>query len=117
MINILKIFIKKYSLKRKILNIVHDIKAEVKAHCNQRFWINWYGAYEIDPKNLAIWVCVKTDKTKLKLTSNTELKTRINYLFIKYDYPIHERSGVQVDFESQETVDRESHGNWYQHFK
>ncbi len=89
----------------------------VKPHCDERFWIDWYGAYEIDPKNLAIWICVKTDKTKLKLASDTQLKTRLNHLFIKYDYPIQARSLIQVGFESQETVNRESHGNWYHHFK
>ena len=117
MINILKIFVPKNSLKRKIFDIVDDIKAEVKPYCDERFWIDWYGAYEIDPKNLAIWVCVKTDKTKLKLESNSELNTRLNQLFIKHDYPIQARSLVQVGFESQETVNRESHGNWYNHFK
>jgi len=117
MINIFKFLTPGNSLKRKILNIINDIKADVKVYCDERFWIDWYGAYEIDPKNLSIWVCVKTDKTKLKLESNTELKTKINQLFIKYDYPTQVRSLVQIGFESQETVDRESHGNWYHHFK
>ena len=117
MISLLKFLIPNNSLKRKILNIVDDIKREVKPYCNERFWIDWYGTYEIDPKNLAIWVCVKTDQTKQKLTSNRELETKITDLLTKYDYPQQARSSVSIGFESQETVDRESGGDWYLHFK
>ena len=117
MINILKIFSSKKSLKNKILNIVDDIKGLVKPYCDEEFWIDWYGAYEIDPKYLVIWICVQTDKTKLQLISDNELKAKINYLLVKYDYPEKVRSLVQIGFESEETVKRESNGNWYNHFK
>ena len=117
MINILKFFIPKNSLKRKILDIVDDIKTEVKPYCDEPFWINWYGAYEIDPKNLVIWICVKTDKTKFRLASNSKLKTKINQLLTKHNYPIQQNSLVQIGFVSEETVARESNGNWYHHFK
>lgn len=104
-------------LKTKILNLIKDIKKEVKSCCNEPFWINWYGAYKIDPKYLVIWVCVETDETKLKLSSNKELRTQIANLLLKHDYPAQARELIHIGFESEETVKRESNGNWYNHFK
>ena len=117
MINILKIFCKKDPLKTKILNIVKDIKKEVKPYCNEPFWIDWHGAYKIDPKYLAINVCTQTDKAKLELSSNDKLKNKITNLLAKHSYPVQARPLIHIGFESEETVKRESNGNWYQHFK
>ena len=36
---------------------------------------------------------------------------------MKHDYPADAQNNVHIGFESQETVDRESDGNWYLHFK
>jgi hypothetical protein len=105
------------SLKAKILNIVSDIKKEVKPYCDEPFSIDWYGAYYIDPKHLVIWVCIETDETKLKLSSNKELRAKITNLLAKHNYPIQARSLIHIGFESEETVKRESKGNWYHHFK
>ena len=112
-----KFFNSKNLLKTKVASIVHDIEGEIRLCCDEKFWINHYGEYEIDPKLLTIWICVKTDKAKLNLSSNKELKIRITSLLIKHDYPEQARSSVYVGFESQETVDRESGGDWYLHFK
>jgi len=38
-------------------------------------------------------------------------------LLKKHNYPIYALQFVYIGFESQETVDRESNGNWYHHFK
>lgn len=104
-------------MKRKILNIIDDTKIVIQSLCKEKFWIDWYGAYEIDAKNLVIWICVETDATKLRLESDRELIIRLKELLTKYDYPEEARSSVHIGFESQETVDRESNGSWYEHFK
>jgi len=114
---LLKNLFKRDSLKTKILNIVGDVKKWVKRYCKEPFWIDWYGAYKIDPRYLTIWVCVKTDKTKLELSSNKELMAKMVNLLAKHNYPIQARPLVHIGFESEETVKRESKGNWYQHFK
>ena len=104
-------------MKRKILDIVDNIKIIIQSFCKEKFWINWYGAYDVDPQNLVIWICVQTDNTKFKLESNPELNTQLRDILSKYNYPVHARSAVHIGFESQETIDREANGNWYEHFK
>lgn len=115
--SIFKIFYPKKSMKRKILDIKEAIEKLISPICNERFFIDWYGAYEIDPKYLVFWICVKSDKMKLSLKSNTALIKELRGLLIKHNYPEQARQFVSIDFESQETVDRESKGNWHQHFK
>jgi len=117
MINILKIFHSSKSMKRKILDIVSDIKSVILSICSEKFWIDWYGAYDIDPKKLVIWICVESDEVKLKLESNSELNKKLSEILVKHDYPEQAIPFVHIGFESQETVDRVSKGNWYHHFK
>lgn len=105
------------SLKRKILEIKEDLRLRVSQICNEKLWIDWYGAYEIDPKYLVFWVCVETDKMKFKLKSDIQLLSELRQFLIKHNYPIESVESVIIDIESQETVNRESDGNWYQHFK
>lgn len=107
----------KNSIKSKIYRIKKDTKKIIKAKCNEKFWIYSYGAYEIDPKHLVIWICVQTDKMKNELAVNSEVNESLRLLLEKNNYPDESRNSVFIGFESQETVDRESDGNWYHHFK
>jgi len=115
--NFLRLFYPKRSVKRKILGIKGEIQKITSQYCNEEFWIHWYGAYKIDPKNLVFWICVTSDLMKQNLVSNPQLMIRLRALLVKYDYPENARQSVAIDFESQETVDRESNGSWYVHFK
>ena len=115
--NLTKLFYSKRSMKRKILDIKEDIEKLVSKYCKEKFWIDWYGAYDIDPKHLVFWVCVQTDKMKLALKSNFELINGLGNLLVKHSYAEQARQSVFIDFELQETVDKESNGSWYQHFK
>ena len=115
--NVFKLFYSNGSMKRKILNIKEDMGKIVSEYCNEKFWVDWYGAYEIDPRHLVFWICVNSDAMKLNLKSNSELVTKLRGLLLKYNYPENARPSVTIDFESQETVDRESNGNRYHHFK
>jgi hypothetical protein len=104
-------------MKRKLLDTVDEMKSLIKFHSNAKFWVDWYGAYEIDPKHLVIWICVETDELKHSLSSNPELLESLKATLIKFDYPQEARPFVHIGFESQETVNRESGGSWYTHFK
>lgn len=114
---IFNIFQSKNSLKRKIKTIENEIKKIVSIVCNEKLSLYWYGAYEIDPKHLVFWVCVDTDKMKRQLETNENLNNQLRDLLVKYEYPEEAISSVHIGFESQETVDRESKGDWYLHFK
>lgn len=115
--SILKRFYSVKSTKRRILNILDDIRTIIKSVYGQKFWIDWYGAYEIDPRYLVIWICVESDNAKLKLESDKELSNRLREILVKHDYPREAISSVHIGFESQETVNRESNGDWHKHFK
>lgn len=104
-------------MKDIISRIVKDIKSLVNPICEEKFWVEWYGAYDIDPKNLVFWICVQTDKTKKRFESDPNLSNNIRPLFENYNYPDQAREHVYIGFESQETVNRESNGDWYLHFK
>ncbi len=105
------------TLKGKIIRIEHDIKEIVLKRGVGDFWLWRFGVYNINPKHLAIWVCVKDDITKENLKSDIELIPNIKNLFYKHGYPSEAVEEVYVGIESQETVDRQSKGNWYLHLK
>jgi hypothetical protein len=100
-----------------VLDIKDHITQIIKRSCSEKFFIYWYGAYDLDPKYLVYWVCVKTDNMKAKLESDRDLNSELRQLLEAHEYPIEAREFVHLGFESQETVDKKSGGNWYQHFK
>ena len=104
-------------VKRKILDIKSDMGKIIQPVCTERFLIDWYGAYDIDPKHLVYWICVQSDKVKNKLIANVELMVTLRALLEKHQYPAESQKFVHIGFESQETVNRESKGNWYYYFK
>jgi hypothetical protein len=106
-----------FDLKNKILKIKSDIKKLIAANCHERYRVDWYGAYHIHPKYLVFWICVETDEMKIKLSEMPDLHSQLRDLLISNDYPIDARESVSIGFESQETVDRESNGNSFHHFK
>jgi hypothetical protein len=115
--NTIKKIYSKIILKRKILKIKSEMKKIITSLCKENFWIDWYGAYEINPKNLVYWICVESDNKKNLLKSNIELQKDLKDLLAKQNYPCDAIKYVQINIESQETVDRESGGSWYYHFK
>ena len=115
--SIFKYIYSKDSLKRKILDIKDEMRKIVSKVCAENVRVDWFGAYDIDQKHLAFWICVQTDVVKEKLIANKGLYLKLRDLLDKYDYPLEARKSVFIGFESQETVDRESNGNWYQHYK
>jgi hypothetical protein len=93
------------------------ITDEMGRHAKEKFWVTHYGANNIHPKHLVYWIVVGSDYEKHRLEADSGLMAVLRSLLMKYDYPIEGRDGVHIGFESQETVDRESNGNFYHHWK
>ncbi|WP_029272583.1 hypothetical protein [Flavobacterium sp. KJJ] len=114
---IFNFFKSKKTLEIKVIKIKKDIEAIVSEVCSENFSVLKYGAYEINPKYLVYWICVNTDEVRNKLSNDKILKETLRNVIINAEYPIEAVNDVFVGFESQETVDRESNGDWYLHFK
>lgn len=76
-----------------------------------------YGALDIDPGYLAIWIIVNTDADKAALNHNQAMLDSFKRRLVENGYPSRALPSIHIGAESQETIDRESQGNWYYHFK
>ena len=110
-------FTRNTPIKKAISKSKRDIKQLIHRYCDEKFWIDSYGAVDIDPKHLVIWICVQSDRMKDRLAVEPDLPNEIRSILIKNNYPHQSVDEVYIGIESQETVDRESDGDWYLHFK
>lgn len=106
----------KIFLKLKIWRIESNLKRLVTDNGLKPF-IWSFGVYFIDPKNLVFVIGVPTDEDKHQLRANTKFMDEVKSLLVKHNWPEAARPYVTFDIESQETVDRENNGNWWQHYK
>ncbi len=103
-------------LKWKIWRIEAGIKSLL--HKNEIKPFVWsFGAYYIDAKHMVFVVGVPLDSEKDKLKVDSEFQNDLRALLDKYNWPIKARNHVAFKIESEETVDRESEGNWWYHYK
>jgi hypothetical protein len=107
----------KSELKEKITLAEQKIKAFAAQYSAEPVQVFSYGAYDIDPKHLVFWVSVQSDAMKIILQETIEWKQELSRILKSVEYPEAGISGVHIGVESQESVDRESAGNWWHHFK
>ena len=105
------------TLNQKIDTIEDEIKTIIDRIVTEKFWIIRYGATDIDPEHLVYWICVKSDAEKSMLENNQDLLSELRGLLSKHNYPPEAIENVCIGFESEETVNRDSNGNWYRHWK
>lgn len=105
--------------KNVIRQIVKEIKILFRQSYHHRFWIEYYGSYLFDtsPKHLVVLICVDSDEIKTELKLNIQFMDSIIEIFRIHNYPEEAWPFLIIDFESQETVNRESNGDWYLHLK
>lgn len=75
------------------------------------------GAYHIDPKHLVFVVGVPFDSERDRLRRDSSFLTAMRNLLVEHNWPRIAREHIHFDIESQETVDRETNGNWWYHYK
>jgi hypothetical protein len=103
-------------LRWKIHCIAHGSRQIVKAQ-SVRCSVWWFGAYWADPKHLVFVIAVTSDVERDMLRSNVALNRALRELLIRFSWPEFARQHVIFDIESQETVSRETNGNWWYHYK
>ena len=103
-------------LRWKIFRITSNAKSLVRA-CGVPCSIFWFGAYYISAKYLVIVLKVPSDQERNLLRADAELTRKLRGLLVKYEWPFPESESVAFDIESQETVDRQTNGNWFYHYK
>jgi hypothetical protein len=106
----------KILLKWKIWRIESALKQLVRAQ-GFKAMVWSFGAYWIDPKHMDFVVGVSTEKNKLELKSNRNFVLAMAEVLERFNWPLEARAAVTFDIESQESVDRESDGNWWYHYK
>ena len=104
-------------LKKTVEVIERELTATARAVAREELWVTYYGAFDIHPRHLVYWLCVKTDAEKQRLQTDAMLMKQLREILVQYGYPPEGRESVHIGFESEETVDRESGGNWWHHWK
>ena len=72
-----------------------------------------FGAVEINPRHLAIWISTPTDAERNRLRASAALIAECRAVLLSAGYPPEAVPLVAFAFESQETVDRVHGGNWW----
>ena len=72
-----------------------------------------FGAIEINPRHLAIWVRTRSDRQRNRLARDPQVTEEMRRLLAETGYPAEAVPLVGFAFESDETVRREYGGNWW----
>jgi hypothetical protein len=110
-------FISGTALEDTIDSIEADMERLVEGMSTEPVWATHYGAFDIDPKHLVYKICLKSDAERIRLANDVDLKQQLRNLLDKHQYPEQARSKVYIGFESEETIDRESCGNPWRHWR
>ncbi|HET6157828.1 MAG TPA: hypothetical protein VFE34_05755 [Dongiaceae bacterium] len=70
-----------------------------------------FGATDIDPRYLAMWIKTRTDRERDALRADPNLEAEFRDALSAAGYPAAAIPHVGFEFESQETVDRDHAGN------
>jgi len=97
-------------LNVKVSLIGRDLKRLVREVATEEFRVRQSG----DDKDLVYDVCVVSDAEKQRLASDSQLSARLSALPARYRYP--RKARLHIEFQSQETIDREYDGKWHYYF-
>lgn len=104
-------------IQQVTIRIQEAIRDRMANLTHEKFWVTYYGANNIDPKHLVYWIVVQSDREKWRLAFDTAVDRELRALLDLHEYPIEGRAGVHIGFESHETVNRESDGKFWLHWK
>ena len=76
-----------------------------------------FGAYYIDLKHMVFVVGVQTDDETRRLREDKSFLAELRGSLEGCAWPFEAREHVVFDIESEETVKRDTNGNWWYHYK
>ncbi|HBH53281.1 MAG TPA: hypothetical protein DDY91_15450 [Planctomycetaceae bacterium] len=97
--------------------IEEEIQRVLASQMAEPFWVTHYGANDIHHRHLVYWIVVRTDQEMARLDQDAELMKLLRGLLVASDYPVEGRDGVPIGFESHETVDRVTNGDFSMYWK
>lgn len=107
----------KSAIEATVDRILDAMRAEMSTRTRERVVVTHYGAIDIHPKHLVIWIVVDSDREKARLASDAALMRRFRELLTTHQYPLEGRDQAHIGFESVETVNRKSGGDFWRHWK
>lgn len=72
-----------------------------------------FGATDINPKHLAIWISTDTDTQRDALAKDDKFKKAVKSILKNNGYPEEAIPLIGIAFQSEETVKRDYGGNWW----
>ena len=72
-----------------------------------------FGATDLDPRHLAVWIVTSRDRDRDRLRADRALEAELRGALRDLGYPEAAIPEVGFAFESQQTVNRDYGGNWW----
>lgn len=101
----------KSDIEKRICKVEDRLRNHLKPEGYSKLWIHHISATDIDPKHLAIFICVGTDKEQTELESSDISQSTHTWLK-EEGYPLEAIKHVGVRVDSYETVKRDYKGDW-----
>lgn len=102
----------KSDILAKIRMLEKELKIIVENSCN-KVHVFSFGAIDSEPKYLTVWIVAETDNVKNIIINTLEINKKFEDILIKIDCHEDAKKHITFTVESQETVDRDYEGNWW----
>ena len=94
---------KSWVTRVSITMVATAIKRHAKA-CGYEVTVNWFGAYDVDPRQLVFWLWAASDEEKKQIERDEEFWVKLRSFLVQYRYPEEGRAGVFFGVESKEAL-------------
>ncbi len=96
---------------------VHRVRANVRAILSQDYpaaTVSSFGATGDDPRAFTVTIDVQYDRERDEIRMDPLLRERFRQALVNADYPVAAIPRVGFNVQSQQTVNRDFGGDWYQ---
>ncbi|MBX3576020.1 MAG: hypothetical protein KF723_02340 [Rhizobiaceae bacterium] len=101
---------------RDLQSIIRRLENAVRDAVRQQFsdaGVFSFGAVEIDPRHLAVWIRTRTDADRDSLLGDPAFLPRMRAILAEVGYPQAAILAVGFTAQSDETVNRDFGGDWW----